>query len=75
MRERVLKQALVARLAFRHLSLPMRERVLKPSWKNTGSLCRPSLPMRERVLKRRLDIVPSGSIRVAPHAGACVETT
>ena len=52
----------------------MRERVLKLSsvWESVKSGV--SLPMRERVLKLYKHDTYQAIYRVAPHAGACVET-
>ena len=75
MRERELKRA--CRLAWpaTGASLPMRERELKPRAARRRHTAGQSLPMRERELKHRLRESLTAADRVAPHAGARIETS
>ena len=52
----------------------MRERGLKPVLSHAGDLGHVSLPMRERGLKHVERVGAIARIRVAPHAGAWIET-
>ena len=56
------------------VSLPMRERGLKPFVGGTGVMGEKSLPMRERGLKHITTVQHIDRLRVAPHAGAWIET-
>ncbi len=56
------------------LSLPMRERELKPAVVVLVAVVPASLPMRERELKPFVHLPIKQGRRVAPHAGARIET-
>ena len=74
MRERGLKQPDRAGMTGDVRSLPMRERGLKH---NASTMVEPSLkslPMRERGLKQGILGYMAGTMPVAPHAGAWIET-
>ena len=73
-RERGLKRQRCDGHGIRLESLPSRERGLKPAMAKEIQISRTSLPSRERGLKRGLDRQGGSRARVAPLAGAWIET-
>src|SRR5947209_10369183 len=64
----------VVRTPRRTASLPTRERGLKLSDQRPRNKGKASLPTRERGLKPPADAAEGSGARVAPHAGAWIET-
>ena len=74
MRERELKPCLITGKPSACQSLPMRERELKRRLRQRLRAYQKSLPMRERELKPTTAMHGLEETRVAPHAGARIET-